>query len=191
MFMPRSATTPVNTRAATSRAAILLLAFGVFVIQADSPAIGVEESSSVQVDAEVLAAPPACQDSASGVSFQPALRTDLTFQLPSPTIQSAFIDLDIVNGKTVDCDAITGRVAFEQTGFRDTADDPVDFLSTGVKCNFGGSSSFAWPDTDGVYTCGQPESASPTGILIYVTASEDAVVGVFTNTVSIDLIANP
>jgi hypothetical protein len=170
---------------------VLLLAFGGFVIQADSPAIGDEEASSVQVDAEVLAAAPACQDSASGVSFQPALRTDLTFQLPSPAVQSAFIDLEIVNGQTVDCEAITGRIAFVQTGFRDAVDDPVDFLSTGVNCNFGGSSSFAWPDADGIYTCGQPESASPTGILIYVTASEDAVVGVFTNTVSIDLIANP
>lgn len=175
--------------------ASLLIAGSLLV--ADVPAGGTEDSSSVPVEAQVIAAAPACQNTAAGVSFQPQLTSALSFQLPSPTVQSARIDLNINNGQTPDCDTITGRVTFTQSGFKDSTGDAVSFLeTTGANCIFT-SATFVFP-VEGVYTCGQAgESspgvsfASPTAVSLAITPQQDAVPGAYTNTVSINLIANP
>ena len=167
------------------------------LLMADVPAGGAEDPSSVPVDVQVIAAPPACQDTAAGVSFQPELTSSLSFQLPSPTAQLARIDLNIIDGLTGDCGTITGRVAFTLSGFEDSSGQAVSSPEvTGANCIFS-TASFLFA-TEGVYTCGQAgESspgvsfASPTAISIAVGPGEDPVPGTYTNTVSIDLIANP
>lgn len=167
------------------------------LLMADVPAGGAEGSSSVPIEVQVVAAPPACQDTAAGVTFQPELTSSLSFQLPSPTTQLARIDLNINDGLTADCDTITGRVTFTQTGFKDSSGQAVlSPETTGANCIFV-QATFIFA-TEGVYTCGQAgESspgvsfASPTAISIAVGPGEDPVPGTYTNTVSIDLIANP
>jgi len=164
---------------------------------ADVPAGGAEDSSSVPVEAEVVAAPPACQDTAAGVSFQPQLTSSVSFQLPSPTAQLARIDLNINNGLTANCDVFTGRVTFTLSGFKDSSGQAVSSPEiTGANCIFSGA-TFIFA-TEGIYTCGQSgESspgvtfASPTAISIAVGPGTDPVPGTYTNTVSINLIANP
>lgn len=175
--------------------ASLLIAGSLLV--ADVPAGGTEDSSSVPVEAQVIAAPPACQDTAAGVSFQPALTSSLSFQLPSPNGQLARIDLNINNGQTPDCDTITGRVTFTQSGFQDSNGQAVSSPEiTGANCIFV-QANFIFP-TEGIYTCGQAgESspgvsfASPTAISIAVGPGANPVPGTYTNIVSINLIANP
>jgi hypothetical protein len=175
----------MRTKATTA----FLLLFSFLLIQTDGPAGGAE-NSNVTITAEVQDAAPECQDTAAEVSFQPTFDGGLTFQLPSPALQSAYIDLDIRDGLSPDCAPITGRVAFSQTGFLDGDGGDALFLGTAINCVSGVVVSLAMP-TAGIYTCGQEGVSSPAAIAMFVTVGEGAVAGVFTDTVSIDLIANP
>lgn len=170
------------------------------LLVADVPAGGTEEPSSVPVVAEVVdtSSTPPCQDEANdGLSFQPELEEDLLFQLPEPMTEFAVIDLNIEDGKAPDCTQTTGRVTFTNSGFKDSNDQVVSFLEiTGANCIYG-FAGFIFP-SNGVYTCGNSgfssgttPYASPSAIGLVVTPGQNMVPGTYTNTVSINLIANP
>lgn len=177
-------------RLRSSIAILLLLSF--LVLLTDQQAIGVEGSDTVTVTAQIEAAPPECADTATDLSFLPSVQyssglNPVYIQLPDSTSDFAYVDLNIQDGLTEDCDTITGYVSFSESGFEDSASgDAATFLSSVFECD----SSALTADGMEVYTCGQ-SGISPLTITMTVEASEDAVDGYYDNTISIDLIANP
>jgi hypothetical protein len=180
-----------SIRSVSVRAVSFLLLFGFLAIQSELPAVGVESSDTVTVTAQIVEPTPACPGSDSPVSFLPSvqyssLSDPIYIQLPDSTSDFAYVDLNIMDGQTEDCDTVTAYVTFSESGFKDSSSQPATFLSTVFDCD----SSALTADGQGIYTC-QGGASSPTTITMTVEAGQGAVQGYYTNVLSIDLIANP
>lgn len=179
---------PLRLRAAFA----LLMASALLLLADGAPASGVEDSNSVNVTAQVELAQPGCFGLDSPISFLPDIDINdpITIQVPDSMSDSAVIYLDIVDGQTEDCDPITGYVTFSEDGFKNSSNTPVTFLSTAFECDGDGSPLTAVNDT---FSCGQGGASSPSTIDLTVTAVDDgeAQQEYYTNTISIDLFANP
>jgi hypothetical protein len=169
----------------------MLMASALLLLADGAPAIGIEDSNSVDVTAQVELAQPDCFGLDSPISFLPDIDINdpITIQVPDSMSDSAVIYLDIVDGQTEDCDPITGYVTFSETGFEDSSNNPVTFLSTAFDCD----GSLLVPDSNDSFSCGQGGASSPSTIDLTVTAVDDgeAQQEYYTNTISIDLFANP
>ncbi len=188
-FKP-TARQPLRLRAAFA----LLMASALLLLADGAPASGVEGSDSVNVTAQVELAQPGCFGQDFAISFLPSLEYStlndpIMIQVPDFMSDSAVINLNITDGQTEDCDPITGYVTFSETGFEDSSNNPVTFLSTAFDCD----GSLLIPDSNDSFSCGQGGASSPSTIDLTVTAVDDgeAQQDYYTNTISVDLFANP
>jgi hypothetical protein len=193
---------PITRQPLRLRATIaMLMALALLLLADGAPASGVEDSNpvkdsnSVNVTAQVELAQPDCFGQDFAISFLPdieylTLEDPIMIQVPDSMSDSAVIYLDIVDGQTEDCDPITGYVTFSEAGFKNSSNTPVTFLSTAFECDGDGPPLTAVNDT---FTCGQGGASSPLTIDLTVTAVDDgeAQRDYYTNTISIDLFANP
>jgi len=183
---------PITRQPLRLRATIaMLMALALLLLADGAPASGVEDSNSVNVTAQVELAQPDCFGQDFAISFLPDIDINdpIMIQVPDSMSDSAVINLDIVDGQTEDCDPITGYVTFSEAGFKNSSNTPVTFLSTTFECD----GSLLSADSNDTFTCGQGGASSPLTIDLTVTAVDDgeAQQDYYTNTISIDLFANP
>lgn len=175
-----------------------LLLFSFLVLEEQGPARSVDDNESLTVTAQVSQQAPLCQGMQSAISFAPAIDStggasgEGIIFLELPNISDViYIDFEIVDGYTENCDSVFGYVTFSESGFVDQANSlSVNFLEVGFRCD---ASQPLSPDIQGIYSCGEIGSlSSPLSLEMNVTADPDtAYSGYFGNTLSIDLYANP
>jgi hypothetical protein len=182
-----------------SRAMIAtILLFSFLMLEDHGAARGIDDSE-LTVTAQIDEEPPICQGMGMPLSFSPAVDSTsggsaegiIYIELPN-TSDVIYVDFQIVDGYTEDCEDIFGSVTFSESGFVDQTDSsPVSFLDATFECDMNQTPLTA--DINDVFSCGViGGQSSPVSLEMNVTADADsAYTGYFVNTLSIDLYANP
>lgn len=183
-----------------SRAMIAtILLFSFLMLEDHGAARGIDDSDQLTVTAQINEEPPNCQGQDIDLSFSPAVDSTsggsaegiIYIELPN-TSDVIYVDFQIVDGYTEDCEDIFGSVTFSESGFVDQTDSlPVSFLDASFQCDMNQTPLTA--DVNDVFSCGVVGGqSSPVLLEMNVTADADsAYTGYFVNTLSIDLYANP